>query len=60
MSDHGWKVRVIRLPEQTDLTEAMHAVQQAIGPAIEGSRVYAAILDDAEAVLRVFGPGEAH
>src|SRR5262245_64359215 len=51
------KLLVIELPEETNLTEAiqaLNAVQATIGLSIGRCRVFAAIREDADAVLRVF------
>jgi hypothetical protein len=53
------KVLVIELPDETDLTstiKAMNAVQVAN---IERCRVFAAVGEDAEAVLAVFDANKA-
>ncbi len=53
------KVLVIELPDETDLTEtikAMNAVQVAN---IDRCRVFAAVREDAEAVLAVFDANKA-
>ena len=53
------KVLVIELPDETNLTEtikAMNAVQVAN---IERCRVFAAVREDAEAVLAVFDANKA-
>jgi hypothetical protein len=47
------KVLVIELPDDADLAEAAGAVARAFDRVVDGTRVYAAIREDAEAVLRV-------
>jgi hypothetical protein len=57
------RVLVIELPDtgETDLdfSQAMHAVQEAIGSRLSGARVFGAVAGDAEAVLQVFEAAEA-
>ena len=50
------KVLVIELPDDADIIQVLHAIRINALEHIHGSRVHAAIKDDAAKVLSVFEP----